>query len=175
MSLALVRHEIAAVLDAKVDAKVIEYGGTFDRAALKRVSVQAPALVVTCTGVPRFAVQGPVVTAEATWACISVATGRTREAVALALFEEVAAAVPYQRWNGSATHAARDIVGANLHSAELEAMGVNMWALRWRQSVDLDRQALANLGDFEKFYGDYKLAGGVEDTPVTQDHVEMPQ
>lgn len=176
MSLALVRHEIAEFYRGQLNATVIEYEGTFDMEALKRVSVQAPAVVVTCTGIPKFTVEGPVVVGQATWAVITVATKRGRAAEALALMESVAAHLPFQRWNKTASKAPQGIAAANMHSGALEKMGVSMWAIRWSQAVDLDREAIANLGDFAKFYGDIDSADAIaDDTAPTQDHAEIPQ
>lgn len=176
MSLAQVRHEIAGFYRGELDAKVIEYEGTFDMEALQRVAVQAPAVVVSCTGVPKFERQGPVVVGHATWAAITVATKRGRAAEALALMESVAAHLPFQRWNDTASRPPEGIAAANMHSAALEKMGVSMWAVRWTQAVDLSREALAELDTFAKLYGDIPVPSGiVGDTIPTQDHAEIPQ
>lgn len=176
MSLAQVRAEIARYLNNAIDSvAVIEHGGPFTLEELKRVAARAPALVVTCLGVPALEVQGTVVVAHAVWAVFGVTKNeqrRKRDVAGLLLAESVMVEVPHQTWNGSASKAPRDVTAANLYSSELDRQGVSLWAIRWRQQVDLQRNAITTLDDFETFFATYVI--GDADAPVTEDQVDLP-
>lgn len=178
MSLVDVRNAIAKhYRTALAGVQVHEHGGPLDLEELKRIGLRSPAAVVTCLGVPKLDVQGSVVVADVTFAVFCVASDGLkgkRDIGAMLLAEAVMVEAPNQRWSGTAARASRDVSAANLFSPKLDASDISLWAVRWRQQVDLERNAQTKLDDFVTFYGTYDI-GQTDDTAVTEDQTELDQ
>jgi hypothetical protein len=178
MSLVDVRHEIARYfrgLPKNNAVTVIEHGGPFNLEEIQRVAARAPALVVACLGIPSLEAQGSVVVAKAAWAVFCVAKDTRKEAKdikGLLLAESVLVELPHQTtWNDTASKAPEAIAGANLYSSKLDDEGISLWACKWRQDVDLDRNTTLTFDDFETFFATYVI--GDDDAPVTEDSTDL--
>lgn len=178
MSLVDVRKEIARYfrgLPKNNAVAVIEHGGPFNLDEIKRVAVRAPALVVACLGVPSLEVNGSVAVAQAAWAVFCVAKDdrqNARDIKGLLLAESVLVELPYRStWNDTASKAPENIAGVNLYSSKLDAEGICLWACRWRQNVDLERNTTQTFEDFDTFYATYVI--GDADAPITEDSVDL--
>jgi hypothetical protein len=184
-----IRAEIAKRLRLSVPKaiQVVEHGGPITLEELKRVATRAPALVVACLGVPSITREGMQVTTDAAYAVFCVAAkspSETQGDIALALVSLASLDIPGQRWNQAASGVPQQIAATNLYSSALDKVGLALWAIRWRQKVDLDRTALmAALEPFETFVGEYDVAtAGItapindpDDTETTTDQTELPQ
>lgn len=183
MSLLACRNAIRDTLDTEIaDVTVTEHGGSINEQEVRRVAVHAPALIVGCLGVPKVTLSGHMIQAEAAWAIFVLTKNAVdkgaRDAAALVLVVAVLARVPQQLWSGTASGQARDLAATNLHSTSLEKLGVTLWAIRWRQAVDLDVvTAAAELVAFQRAHGTWTPAedADVVDTPSTETNTELDQ
>lgn len=178
MSIANVRFEIARHFREELgDAFVSEHGGAFSLEDIKRIALKSPAIVVGALGIPSFEIQGSVISATTVFAAFCLAYDRKKERrdiAALLLAESVAVETLRNNWDGSASSSPKNIVGTNLYSIALDKLGVAMWAIRWEQLVDLQRNVLATLDDFLTMHSTYDL-GQTDDTEVSTDVTELPQ
>lgn len=179
MSLASCRSAIAQVFKEQLeDVHVSEHGGPFTMTELERVMKRTPALVVVCLGVSSVEAQGLTVTADASWGAFAITRDETvgkRDVAALLLIEAAAKLVPFQRWNNQASGAARALSIQNLYRSEVDAKGAALWAMRWRQNVDLETSAQTTLDTFETFFATHAITGSTATSPTTQDQVELEQ
>jgi hypothetical protein len=159
VSLPECRSAIARILKGKLpSATVQEYAGPLTLAELKNLGPRLPAALVTCLGVPSLDVEGSAVCANAAFAvfCLAQDTPKIkRDPLALMLAESVLAEVPFQRWGAAATKAPTDIIATNLFTTPLDMAGVAMWVVRWRQKVDLVKNAVGLITPFETFFATY--------------------
>lgn len=175
MTLLSVRDEIAEVYKATLNnVHVITHGGPLTVTDIEQIAAQSPAAIVSCLGIPRMFRQAATVSADAVFGVFCVVEDSqksSRDAGALLLVESVMVELLNQRWNGEACGAPQDAVATNLYSTELDRCGVSLWAVRWRQQVDLDRNAITSIDDFETFFATYAV--GPTDTPTTTDEVDL--
>lgn len=178
MSVANVRAEIARHYRGALDhVHVYEHGGAFSLEDIKRYTQKSPAVVIGCLGIPSFEFQSTVTVANVSFGAFCIAQNNVRDnrdVAALLLMESVAVETIANRWDGSASQAPRNVSAANLYSQPLDKMGVAMWAVRWDQKVDLQRNAIATLDDFLTMYSTYDV-GETDDTETTSDVTELPQ
>jgi hypothetical protein len=181
VSVAAVREQIARFYRGVLNGvSVVEHGGPFNAEELKRVGASAPAVIVTCLGVSGFSVQGTEVVGNAQWAAFIVTRGDARErrdAQALRLCEAVAVEAPFQVWDGSALKAPTDLNATNLYSSAIDALGLSLWAVRWSQLVQLDRNIEIDSDDLNTVHNEYEItAGTANDEPPLEDeaHLEGP-
>lgn len=177
MSIASVKFEIARYYRTALDhVAVEEHGGPFSLQDIGRYAIKSPAVIIGCMGVPEFKIQGTVVTAQAVFGAFCLAHESVREkrdVASLLLAESVAVETVSNNWDGSASGTPRNIRGANLYSVALDKMGVAMWAIRWDQLIDLQRNTIATLDDWETMYSTYDIAQ-TDDTVNTTDITELP-
>lgn len=156
----------------------VTYLGRISLEEVRNIGLRGPSGIVTCLGAPRFQVQGTVVIANAVFAvfCVSQRTPTLDlDEAAMAVAQDVAVEVPHQTWNSTANRAPNDLVATNLHTTQLISEGLGLWVVRWRQDVELTRNVTATLEDFDTFHGTYDMdaMGGDDDTPTTEDQVDL--
>jgi phage gp37-like protein len=173
------RTEIAKFYHTELTGvHVFEHGGRFDLEELKRISTKTPALAVSLLGVPRMTVEGGVAVADASWALFPVTTDAQvtkRDASAIALVNVILSKLPSQRWASTADGPPQSIEATNLYSSTLDRTGINLWLVRWRQTVSLPNVTFSNLDDFLRSYTTWDLEP--LDTPSTvdaEDRVTLP-
>ena len=178
MSMLNVRSEIARFYREELDTiNVSEHGGAFSLDDIRRYAKKSPAAVVGCLGIPTFEIQGSVVTAKVVYAVFCIAhdeAANKRDAAALLLAESVAVETIQNTWFKSASSSPMNVVGTNLYSVPLDKLGVAMWAIRWEQRVDLQRNAIETLDDFLSMHSTYDI-GETDGTDVNTDITELPQ
>jgi phage gp37-like protein len=172
------RAAIAASLRANVAgvAQVVEYGGQFDLAELKRMAARSPSLVVASLGAPKTTRVATVLEGHGVFLVVAVASGSNadkRNEVSATLAEYVATLAMASTWSSAADKTPTDIAVTNLYSRDAHAQGISMWAVRWTQWVKLERAVAATLDDLKTIVGTYDI-GGVADTPKASDQVELP-
>lgn len=178
MSIVNVRREIATFYEGALDSvQVSEHGGAFSTADIKRYARRTPALIVACLGLPNFEFQGSTVVGVATFGafCMVADSSRERRDIgALLLAESVVVETFKNFWNGAATSTPRNVSAANLYSPALDKLGIAMWAVKWDQLVDLQRNAVAQIDDFKTMSGQIDAIDSPDTTPIL-DILELPQ
>jgi hypothetical protein len=178
VNLYLTREEIAKVYRNTLgpSVNVITFGGPLRIEDIERIAVQSPALIVTCLGVANLQRHGGTVAiAEAMFGVFCVASDHAkdkRDAKALMLTEMVMVELVRQNWNELAVKSPTDAIGSNLYSTKLDSAGISLWAVRWRQLVNLRRNTETTLDDFESLHQAYILADALEDTEENEDIIE---
>lgn len=180
MSLITLRDAIAAELAAAIpELKTCEgHGGRFDLQELRRVAAKAPAVFVACLGFGDAEEEGDT-TAELSWAAYVVtkdAPGKPRDEAALAIAQALAVHIPGNRWGlDDAEGRPEGIRGQNLYSDRLDKQGVAMWAISWRQRMNLGGAVdSAELAAFVTFHAEHSMAPG-DGEPAATDEVTLPQ
>ena len=168
MTLADLRAAIIADLQTRLsqNVKVEGHGGRFSADELQRYGAKAPTVLVAILGLGELTASGSTVDASVACAALVVTSDRPslpRDLGALAIVTTLAPALP-----GNAF--ALDVSGAtnvradNLYSAQVDKLGVALWALTWRQpGVTLNALDPAALDDFLMLHVDYDAAAGVSD------------
>lgn len=178
MSIISVRSEIAKHYRNVLGyTKVFEHGGNFSIDDIKRYAQSRhPSIVIGCLGIPSIELQGTVVSANIVFGafCMSSERNKTaRDIAALSLVESVISELPTQTWNGSANKVPKNVSGSNLYTSALDKLGIAMWAARWDQQVDLERNTAVTLDDFLTMTAEYDI-GQTEDTVNTTDTITLP-
>ena len=156
---------------------VLEHGGALDLEELKRLATRTPALIVALLGVQSVKVEGGLAVADAAWGIFPIAINtikEKRDVAAAMLTETVLHDLPFQRWNAQSSGSPHEIAAANLYSSTLDKNGISLWAIRWRQSVDLVTVVTADLVDFLRLYTTYTPEGAIEDDTLPMEgHVDL--
>lgn len=156
---------------------VTAHGGQLTTEELKRISTNAPAVLVACLGVPNIMLEGGVVTADSQWGAFVVTEDRSRvkrDSRGLLIMESVGITIPNNWWSGTAASTPKNITGRNLYSTALDKLGISLWVLNWSQKVDLEAVTTATYDNFERVYATYDVNETV-DTVETEDQIEVPQ
>ena len=148
-ALTTVTQGLAAALDpvtggAPLD--VAEHPGRFTEAELGQIVMKKRAVRVAIEAVPQVSVSGPghiqaQLLMSAFVICGDSAAG-PRHQVAIDLIEQIALAVPHQRWGVSYL---RPVLPAsltidNLYNGEIDAKGIALWAIAWQQGYQTVKQ-----------------------------------
>ncbi|MGE4334531.1 MAG: hypothetical protein AB7E55_00965 [Pigmentiphaga sp.] len=117
-----------------------EHEGRFDLNEMKRLTVNSPAVLVSCLGFTRLggARTGTVEIELAMAAFVACAGGKSRDRAkaSAALSQAVVTRVHDQLWGFSqGVRPPANIRGENLYSQEIDKAGVALWAITWRQSI----------------------------------------
>lgn len=178
-TLAEVRSGITSTVRAALlTVNVAEHGGPINAAEIKRWATKSPAVRVACLGIPKVQV-GPSIFMDAAWAAFCVESDRPgvqghRDVRALLLTQSVIGVVGQnaQRWGLTATGVPEAIQAANMYAADIDGMGIALWAVRWRQVVRIDQVDVTSLDNFKTFFAEYSV-GPTDDTPVTEQKITL--
>ncbi len=176
--IASMRNSIVAGLQPLVPAHVAPFGGRLNLEALRVLGKRTPAVVVAALGVPSIDERGGNVSNDVRWAAYIVTTDRPgmgRDEQALVLVRAVLGAVARTDWGLALAHRATDITADNLYTRAIDALGVALWAVSWRQRLELPPLTEAELRAFKRFYGDSAVADGLPSTAVLPANIEVPQ
>lgn len=162
----------ALVSSIRLANQITEHPGPFTLEELLRLSTRNPSLIVVCQGVPSIQRQAAgVLFGEGVFAVFVVTSDQRelrRDALAMLLAEQVAQLAANNTWNDAASKTPTDIVLTNLYSTALDAKGVSLWAVRWRQLVQFANASTSTLDDFERTVAEYTV--GSEES---SDQVEL--
>jgi hypothetical protein len=169
---------ITAIQTALPSLKEVKaHGGRFSLEELKAASARAPSVRVACLGFSDIASTEVGVKAQTVWGAFVIAGDQAqahRDALALTIVSALALLVPGNCWGLDATvDQARQVRADNLFSRDLDKNGVALWAVTWRQEVDIAGSDLTELNDFVLCHVDYDINqdGGVD----LSDEIELPQ
>ena len=141
-ALTTITEGLAAVLEpvtggAAID--VAEHPGRFTEAELGQIVMKKRAVRVAIEALPQITVTGPGhieadLLVSAFVICGDSAAGQRHQA-AIDLVEQIALAVPHQRWGVRYLRPAMSstISVDNLYNGEIDAKGVALWAIAWQQ------------------------------------------
>ena len=128
---------LAAALDSSID--VAEHPGRFTEAELGQIVLKKRAVRVAIEAVPEVTVTGPGGIQAQLLMSAFVICGDShagpRHQVAIDLIEQIALAVPHQRWGVSYLRPAlpASLTIDNLYNGEIDAKGIALWAIAWQQ------------------------------------------
>lgn len=173
--LATTRTQIADFIKAQLPSlKTCEsHGGRFDLEELRRWGKKAPAVLVAITdaGNPMM---GQAIESQVTYVLFVITRDSAavqRDAAAINLVQGILTMLPGQVWPPAEEEAENPFVAEpervsaqNFFSTALDAEGVAMWAISFRQTVSLGDAAgsdLSALDDFIRFTGEATNASDV--------------
>lgn len=179
MSVIEQREAIRAALKAGVRdlAESTTHGGRFTEEELRRWGAQAPCAITAVVGFGELNMEGGQKVATVLWATFIVAADTLtlpRDVAAIALVESALDVIhPAQRWDIETASMPENIEAQNLYGSKLDAMGIALWAITWKQKVDINVVDLSNLADFLRVRGSFKTSEN-EDTPRAEIAVDLP-
>lgn len=141
--------------------------GEFGEKELKAYLVKAPAVILAPVGMPTASVAGPNVMATIGYAAFVLTRSKPeldRGDAALMITETILSFLPYEPF-GLARKPV-DVEAANLYSGQIDSQGMALWAVRWRQVLELaakDDCRYAELDDFLRLHATYEITEGVQD------------
>lgn len=150
--------------------------GEFGEKELKAYLVKAPAVILAPIGIPSATVAGPNVMSTINYAAFVLTRSKPelpRGDAAMAITEAILGFLPYATFGQSARRPS-DVEAANLYSGQIDSQGMALWAIRWRQVLELaakDDCTYAELDDFLRLHATYNIEPG-EDDP---DNWDAPQ
>lgn len=153
MTLAELRAGIIADLQNRIgnSVKVAGHGGRFSADELQRYGTVAPAVLVAILGLADLQQQGSTVDASVACAALVVTADRpglSRDLGALGIITTLAPVLPGQDFDLDVS-GATNVRADNLYSAQVDKLGVALWAISWRQpGVTLTALDAAALSDF---------------------------
>ncbi len=159
--------------------EVKPHGGRFSLEELKAASVRSPSVRVACLGFQDISASDGGATVNAVWGAFIIAGDQaeprlSRDSAALAIAGALSLLIPDNCWGKEeAVDGAKNVKAENLFSREIEKNGIALWAVTWRQDVDLAAEDLSGLDDFLRCHVDWDINqdGEVDAT----DDIELPQ
>ena len=182
MSMETLRNGVIAKLKDTMPESVHcdSHGGRFDLNELRRVSSKAPAVYVATLGFSNLKESSGAYEAIVAWGAFVVAKDQPkvkRDQVALAIVDMLSLIIPGNNWGLDAVLGSPERIQAdNLFSALIDKAGVAMWAITWRQHMQLGQSMteaeLATLDIFKTFDARFPIT---DDAPVAEDQVSLPE
>ena len=179
MTLLDLRESVRLTLASAVPGlvKVQTHGGRFDIDALRNYTTLAPCAVVSVLDMPAVTLEGSQLVGDVSWGVFIITkdVGVTkRDALALALVEACFTTIrPGQTWGSSDTHAAEKLKASNLFSTKIDGMGIALWAVTWRQKLDLVTFDFSTLDDFLTYNVKYDLEESADEAYEAEDTVTL--
>lgn len=144
------------------------------------MSAKAPAVFVAVLGFNDLQVVSGSYEAAVSWGAFVVAKdkhGQPRDLVAASVVDLLALIIPDNNWELPETIGTPvGVRGDNLFSAAVDKIGVAMWAVTWRQRMQIGQvmtnSDLAALDIFKTFDAKFPVKA---DAPVAEDQVSLPQ
>tara|TARA_B100000700_G_scaffold140319_1_gene156343 strand:+ start:230 stop:775 length:546 start_codon:yes stop_codon:yes gene_type:complete len=174
-----VRQAIVTSLGDALGAPVLieSHGGRFDRAELARYSKRAPVVLIAAMSLPSVGERGSMTLPTVQFAAFVIcrdAPGEPRDTQALTLAEALVRHITGNRWEQESVQRPERINAENLYSGEIDRLGIAMWAVSWRQAIELSsRRDPATLADFERYRATHQV--GTDDDPDTKSQADLPQ
>lgn len=172
-SLITFRNSVLTTLDADTrlnGVHIYAHGGDFNLAELRDWARQLPAVVVAVTHVD-MEIEAGLPIAHVLCAAMVVTNdkpGVPRDQKALTLVDalsQILCRFPNQDWGLVNVGAPYDVKAVNVYSQKIQADGVAMWAVAWRQQVELEPfTALAD--DLVSFSSKWDLSPRDNDAPI---------
>lgn len=143
------------------------HGGDFSAAELERFMTNAPAVFVASRGAVGIDdVAGEIVVRDQWAACVVTrdlpsspeAPHTSRGDLGRAIAREIARLVARERWNGTASKNATNVVVQNLYSAPADQRGTAFWLVSWEQPEDDSDAGFETLDDLLRIHTDYDLS-----------------
>lgn len=178
MSLSHARAAIAHYYARTLSGVMVQQqGGPFTLEEIERWTMQTPALVVACLGVPTLDVEGGMSVGNSIWGayCMNRNMPKADRSIsALDMVGTILSGLPQQRWGNAASKMATKIGATNLYSSALDAKTLSLWVVRWEQAIDLPISP-GNLQDFLRVGVTYQPSAPVDNTVVPAvDLVNLP-
>lgn len=135
--------------------------GEFGESELKSYLVKAPCVILAPVGMPKASVAGPNVMAEIGYAAFVLTRSRPemdRGEAALMITETILGFLPYEPFG--LARKPSDVEAANLYSGKIDNAGMALWAVRWRQVIELaakDDCRYQELDDFLRLHATYQV------------------
>lgn len=154
--------------DLPTSVHLFTHHGEFGERELKEYLVKAPAVILAPVGVPSASVAGPNVLATVGYAAFVLTRSKPelpRGDAAMAITETILGFLPYATF-GQNTRRPADVEAANLYSGKIDSHGMSLWAVRWRQVLELaakDDCTYQDLDDFLRLHATYEITEGVQD------------
>jgi hypothetical protein len=141
---------------------VTSHGGEFGEADLLRYSKQTPALIVAMLRYD-MRIEGGLVTGDAIWGVIAMAKsdpGVKRDVGVLALTDAAIRVLGRTFMGTDGVSRPKELVAKNEYGPKIDAQGIAMWSITYRQTVDLADDVDAAV-DLERIHTDYVKPGDV--------------
>lgn len=165
---------LSTALGQPVDVET--HPGRFNAQELRRYSKKAPVVLVAAMSVPTFEDEPRPGQAVVQWAAFVVtkdAPGNSRDAQAITLSEAVMQHIRRNDWGNSDVSKPERVNAENLYSAEIDKVGVAMWAVSWRQKVAMQPvKDVSELADFALYSATHEI--GDADTLDTETLQDIP-
>lgn len=182
MSLTAVKTAIVDAFKLAIpDLRTCEtHGGRFDEKELQRISRRPPALFVAALGMGDFEDRAGSNSYEIRFGVFLIAKdqpGQQRAEVCELLAEAVLKTLKGNRWDQDAVESRpSNIAASNLYGANIDRHSVAMWAVTWRQRVDLGTDIdVDQLHDFLELQHTIDLNTDSDGEPLAVDNIEIPQ
>ena len=124
------------------------HAGRFNLADIRRLATKTPAICVAVLGMPRTQDAGnDQADHELRMAAFVLTSDKgnlKRDVAALNIVESLAILIPGKRWGMAGVHPAERVTGESLYSAEIDKIGLCLWAVTWSQRIRLDQNAYPN-------------------------------
>ena len=135
--------------------------GEFGEEEIRRYSKKLPAVVLAPLGIPSAQRAGGNSIAHVNWGAFIFTRDRPelpRGPAAMALAEVALSFLPFEAFG--CAQAPQDIEAGNLYNGDFDKMGLAVWAIRWKQRLELaakDDCSYASMDDFLRLHAEYQL------------------
>lgn len=171
----------AVVADLKTNVTGLKtcetHAGRFDLGELKRIALKSPAVLVSILGFGNAKDVGGELLTPLQMSAFVVTRDQpsiARDSSVLAIVKAVSIRISENDWGLNAQRP-QAIKGQNLYSGKIDKKGVALWAITWRQEVNLGNELdEATLNAFVTLNIDHSLAPGT-DEPAAIDDVTLEQ
>lgn len=169
------RTAIASTLAADsrfAGVKIYTHGGDFDRFELKRYAKQTPAIVIAILKADAISSEGGVPICDVMVSAMVLTQDKPAlpkdvgALVVVDLLLNILCRFPSQVWGLTNARAVKDARAMNCYTKEIDQEGVAIWAVAWRQGVELIPTVLAT-DAFEQFHANWDLTPRDNDAPIS--------
>lgn len=146
---------------------LVTHQGEFGEREIKAYLVRAPCVILAPVGIPGASPMGPNVMATMNYAAFVLTRSRPemdRSEAALRITEAILSFLPYEAFG--LARKPTDVEAANLYSGAIDNMGMALWAIRWRQMLELpakDDCTYDDLANFLRLHATYNPDDGEGD------------
>lgn len=148
---------VDAIAALGIFASVTTHRGRVTLEEIKRYSMAAPCALVVVSGGRGDTDTQVVASSRRLTVFIVVKNGTVQsDAAALSLVDELIKLIHNNRWGIDDAELPVSINDDNLYSAQLDAVGVALWAISWEQNLQLTDEVEPTMANFVTFVGDWK-------------------
>lgn len=150
---------VVGLRDAMPVREVVAAGGRLNVEDLRRLGARTPCIAVAALGAPAFNERSTIKECDLRWVAYLITKdvpGSSRDAQALAFLAPLFAAIASNSWGEG--QRPTELTADNLYTRQIDELGLALWAVTWRQRIEVAPFDHTKLDKFLELVAQYDLA-----------------